>query len=209
MCIRDRFLYESPASVLFALYFVLGERRDLVPALLLLIWQVHYFHRGFIYPWTLRTKKKMPVMIVFFAILFNTFNTYLQGRWIFTLSGPDAYTIGWLSDPRFIFGVLLFALGFAINKHSDHILVNLRKPGETGYKIPRGGLFEYVTSANYFGEIITWLGWACLTWSWAAVAFFFWNIANLAPRAYAHHQWYKRTFVDYPEERKILVPFLW
>ena len=32
----------------------------------------------------------------------------------------------------------MFLSGMAINIHSDHILRNLRKPGEKGYKIPKG-----------------------------------------------------------------------
>ena len=39
---------------------------------------------------------------------------------------------------RFIAGVCMFFAGMAINIHSDYTLLNLRKPGETGYKIPRG-----------------------------------------------------------------------
>lgn len=35
-------------------------------------------------------------------------------------------------------GWLLFVLGMSINVHSDHILRNLRKPGETVYRIPHG-----------------------------------------------------------------------
>lgn len=39
----------------------------------------------------------------------------------------------------FVFsGSCMWFLGFIINIHSDHILRNLREPGETGYKIPRG-----------------------------------------------------------------------
>jgi very-long-chain enoyl-CoA reductase len=37
------------------------------------------------------------------------------------------------------------------------ILANLRKPGEKGYKIPRGFLFEYFTCANYTMEVFGWL----------------------------------------------------
>lgn len=33
---------------------------------------------------------------------------------------------------------MVFFVGMTINIHSDHVLRNLRKPGETGYKIPRG-----------------------------------------------------------------------
>ena len=35
-------------------------------------------------------------------------------------------------------GVTMFFVGMLVNIHSDHILRNLRKPGETGYKIPQG-----------------------------------------------------------------------
>lgn len=35
-------------------------------------------------------------------------------------------------------GVLLFVVGMIINIHSDFILRNLRKPGETIYRIPHG-----------------------------------------------------------------------
>jgi hypothetical protein len=38
--------------------------------------------------------------------------------------------------------------------------VSQRRPGETGYKIPHGGLFRLVTGANFLGEIIEWGGWA-------------------------------------------------
>lgn len=38
----------------------------------------------------------------------------------------------------FFSGSCMWFLGWIINIHSDHILRNLREPGETGYKIPRG-----------------------------------------------------------------------
>lgn len=34
-------------------------------------------------------------------------------------------------------------------------------------------------------------------------------VANLAPRAYSHHLWYKKTFSEnYPKSRKALIPFI-
>lgn len=35
-------------------------------------------------------------------------------------------------------GSLLWFMGWLVNVHSDHILRNLRQPGESGYKIPTG-----------------------------------------------------------------------
>ena len=46
----------------------------------------------------------------------------------------------------FLLGALLFWGGFAIHVHADHVIRSLRRPGETGYAIPRGGL--RITSYN-------------------------------------------------------------
>jgi steroid 5-alpha-reductase/3-oxo-5-alpha-steroid 4-dehydrogenase 1 len=97
----------------------------------------------------------------------------------------------------------------ALNLESDARLLSLRAPGEAAYKIPRGGLFAWVSCPNYLGEIAEWVGWALASWSIGGAAFAFYTAANLAPRAASHHAWYRRTFSDYPAERKALVPFVW
>lgn len=79
-----------------------------------------------------------------------------------------------------------------------------------GYKIPRGGLFEYVSGANFFGEIVEWAGFAVASGSLPATAFALFTFANIGPRAIAHHQWYLQKFGrDYPPTRKALIPLLW
>lgn len=53
---------------------------------------------------------------------------------------------------------LLFSHPFFPHPHSSHIqLANLRAPGDKGYKIPRGFLFNYITCANYTAEIWGWI----------------------------------------------------
>ena len=84
--------------------------------------------------------------------------------------------------------------------------MKLSKNSHGNYQIPQGGLYKYITSPNYLGEIIEWLGWAILTWSISGVVFFFWTIFNLLPRAISHHRWYKQNFEDYPADRKIIIP---
>jgi 3-oxo-5-alpha-steroid 4-dehydrogenase 1 len=79
----------------------------------------------------------------------------------------------------------------------------------TGYKIPHGGMFKYVSAANYFGEVLEWAGWALALRSLPSAAFAFFTFCNLAPRADAHHKWYKAKFEDYPANRKAIVPCLW
>ena len=206
---RGWMIMESASALLFALFFILGNHRDSSTALVfLLMWEAHYVHRAFIYPLTLHGPgKRMPVLIVCFGLFFNCVNAYLNGRYIFSLSG--GYDNSWLSDPRFIIGTMLFIAGFMINRHSDRILGGLRKEGEKGYKIPYGGFYRWISSPNYLGELCIWCGWALATWSLPGLTFAIWTAANLVPRARANHLWYKSEFTDYPAGRRALIPGIW
>ena len=149
----------------------------------------------------------MPLSIALSGIFFNLMNAWLNGYYIFTLSG--GYPDQWLYDPRFITGTGIFIAGFIINRHADYTLAKLRKSDETSYKIPYGGLYNLISCPNYFGEILIWTGWALATWSLAGLSFALWTVANLAPRAMSHHTWYHQQFPDYPAGRKALIPGLW
>lgn len=201
-------LMEAPAVFLFLLYFLIGQRNDLVPVFLLFVWQSHYFYRAFVYPFTLRRSHTMPVSVVCLALIFNLINSYIQARWIYTLAPATSYTKEWLTDGRFLVGICLFYSGFLINKHADRILRNLRKSADADYKIPQKGLFRFISCPNYLGEIIEWIGWAFALWSLPGIVFAFWTASNLVPRARSHHLWYKKNFADYPGNRKALIPLL-
>jgi 3-oxo-5-alpha-steroid 4-dehydrogenase 1 len=200
-------IMEAPASLAFLGFYLTGEHRaDAAPLALLLLWQLHYVNRAFIYPFRRRGgDKPMPLAIAGMAIAFNAANTYLNARYI---SHFAVYPAGWLGSARFLGGLALFFFGLAVNQQSDEILRNLRAPGDQGYKIPHGGLYRFVSMPNYFGELVEWSGFALAAWSPAALVFVVWTAANLAPRAWANHRWYRRTFPDYPTGRRALVPFL-
>lgn len=172
-------------------------------------WIFHYTNRTVIYPVRIKaTLKKMPLFIVLNGIFFNLMNAGLNGYYLSELAPTTDYAVTWLSSPHFIAGAILFITGMAINWKADTILINLRKPGETGYTIPTGFLFDYVSSPNLFGEIIEWSGFALMAWNLPALTFLIWTFANLVPRAKNHHDWYHKTFSDYPEERKIIFPYI-
>jgi 3-oxo-5-alpha-steroid 4-dehydrogenase 1 len=200
---------EAPASLLFVAFFMLGIKQISLTAIaFLILWEAHYVHRAFVYPFSRRAGASgMAVAVVAMGFVFNMGNAYLNGRYLFTLSG--GYGNAWLLTPQFIIGTVLFVAGFFINRWADDSLRDLRKPGESGYKIPEGGLYRWISCPNYFGEMLTWAGWAVATWSLPGLAFAVFTIANLAPRARAHHLWYKRHFADYPPKRKALVPAIW
>jgi protein-S-isoprenylcysteine O-methyltransferase Ste14 len=199
---------EAVAALGLPAMFLLGDRpADPASIAFLGMWEIHYLHRAFVFPFRRRGGgRPMPISVVAMAILFNAWNAYLNGSWLFSL-GP-ARDASWLLDPRFLAGAPLFFAGLAINVHSDNILINLRKPGELEYRIPRGGLYRFVTMPNYLGELLEWLAWALATWSLAGLAFAVFTAANLVPRALANHKWYAARFPDYPKERRALIPFV-
>ncbi len=141
-------------------------------------------------------------MLVLFAVAFNVLNGYNNATGLLASASAGAS----LFTPHFWVGTGIFAAGFVMHAHSDHIIRRLRKPGESGYRVPEGGMFRWVGSPHYLGEIIQWSGWAILTWSLAGLAFALFTFCNLAPRAIANHAWYRDRFPDYPGERRILIP---
>jgi 3-oxo-5-alpha-steroid 4-dehydrogenase 1 len=202
-------IMEAPAAVVFFLFFMLGSNSfSLVSIVFLIMWEAHYLHRAFIYPFSLSKKVKiMPVSIVSSGFFFNLVNCYLNGRYLFTFSG--GYAVSWFADPRFIIGVALFITGYVINRESDLTLRKLRENCTEDYQIPVGALYKFVSCPNYLGEVVIWIGWALATWSLPGLVFALWTAANLIPRARAHHKWYHSYFVNYPEERKALIPKVW
>lgn len=203
-------LFEIP-NLYWAL-FCYWPRRDELPAanmLLLAIFTGHYVNRAIIYPLTLNAQTKpIPLEIALAAFAYTNVNGYVQGR---ALCQFYIYSDDYLQQPRFWLGLLLFGAGVAINWQSDDILRNLRKgkPKGSGYVIPHGGFFRFVSAPHYFGESLEWFGFAVAGQSWAAWSFFTFTCANLFPRGAAHHEWYQKNFKDYPIERKAVVPFLW
>uniref|UniRef100_A0A0N5B0N2 3-oxo-5alpha-steroid 4-dehydrogenase (NADP(+)) n=1 Tax=Syphacia muris TaxID=451379 RepID=A0A0N5B0N2_9BILA len=166
---------------------------------------IHYFQRSLIYPFLIRGGKPTPLHIWFMAIIFCFFNGALQGLWHIHYA---VYPAEWWFNIRIWIGLLLFFTGMFINIQSDAILRNLRGTGEGTYKIPRGGLFEYISGANYFGECLEWFGFAICANTIPAFAFALFTICNIGPRAIHHHRWYLEKFEDYPKNRKALIMFL-
>jgi len=194
---------------MFLLWCSSDRQFDTVPFLIFLFFELHYFQRSFIFPLLMKGKSKMPIGIMLMGITFNVLNGYMQGQWLFHLAPADMYTKAWLYTPQFIIGTLLFFTGMGINIHSDHIVRHLRKPGDTNHYLPKGGVFNYVTSANYFGEIVEWCGFAILTWSASGAVFAWWTFANLVPRANTIYHKYKTMFGKELGNRKRVIPFIY
>lgn len=201
---------EAPVFIVMLLLWYGSERRfEITPLLMFLFFELHYFQRSFVFPLLIKGKSRMPVGIILMGIVFNVLNGYIQGEWLYYLAPQEMYTESWLHSPQFVGGTLLFFAGMGINWHSDRIIRRLRKPGDTNHYLPRGGMFNYVISANYFGEIVEWCGFAILTWSASGAVFACWTFANLVPRANAIYHKYQAMFGDELGCRKRVIPFIY
>ena len=205
-------LMETPVFICMAVLWGCSSRRsESAPVVMASLFMLHYFQRSFIFPLLIKGKSRMPLSIILMGVVFNVINAYLIGGWLFYVSPADTYPVSWLSSPKFISGTLIFFAGMCVNIHSDHIIRHLRRPGDRRHYIPKGGMFRYVTSANYFGEFLEWVGYAVLTWSLPGVIFALWTFANLAPRARSLHRRYMDEFGDDYKNlnRKYIIPFIW
>lgn len=205
-------LMESPVFIVMILLCVFSERSTNVVCLVFLIlFEIHYFQRSFIFPFLIRGKSVMPLSVIFMGVVFNVLNALMQGGWIFYESPEGMYEMAWLTTPQFIIGTMIFFLGMIINIHSDYVIRNLRKPGDTRHYLPKKGMFRYVTSANYFGEFVEWFGFTILTWSLSGAVFAVWTFANLAPRAAKIYENYKKEFGDELDTKKVkrIIPFIY
>ncbi len=199
-------IMEFPSLALMIYFFLSAENKNPVHYIFLLSWLAHYSYRTFLYPFMQSGKKKpYPVSLVIMAFIFNCLNSFSNGYGVFHLYN---YTSDWLLSWQFLTGLIIFILGFLINKIADRYLMRLKNGNSEGYVIPSGWLFNYVSSPHYLGEIIEWSGWAMMTFSLSGLAFAVFTFANLFPRAIASHKWYRKNFPDYPEERKAIIPFI-
>ncbi|XP_048863155.1 3-oxo-5-alpha-steroid 4-dehydrogenase 2-like [Brienomyrus brachyistius] len=200
------FLQELPSFLVpMVLLYTADEVSAMGRNLLLSTFCLHYFQRTFIYS-LLNKGRPTHLQIMISAMIFCSINGFFQG---YNMLHCAEYAENWWADVRLWTGLIIFFVGMAINIHSDHILRKLRKPGEVTYKIPNGGLFEYVSGANFFGEILEWTGYAVATWTLPALAFAFFTLCSIGPRACHHHRFYLKQFKNYPRSRKALIPFIY
>ena len=198
-------LMELPALLICPIYYILQNTNlYTINTIFILLWVLHYFNRTIIYPLRIKTKgKRMPLIIAASALFFNLINGLINGYY---LSNTNYLEINYYI---LLLGLIIFFIGLIININSDNKLIGLRlKNEENKYVIPNGGLFNYISCPNFFGELIEWLGFAIITLNLGSLSFFIWTFINLVPRAISHHKWYKDNFKDYPKNRKAIIPKL-
>jgi len=208
-------LMELPGLIVFPIVFFMGPNwNNPVPLFFLAIWMMHYSNRALITPMLMRVQPGSSASFSFNVVVAGWITLFLHGYFnaAYLTEFGEQYTADWFSDPRFLIGLTIYLFGFVSNIHSDTILRNLRpkqpSPDEPRYKIPYGGLFRWVSCPQYFGEILSFTGFAIMTWNLGAVFVLAITAGNLIPRAVYTHRWYRKNFDDYPPERRAVFPYL-
>ena len=204
-------MMEAPVFIVMLYMWASNGASTALPAFLaLLLFELHYFQRSFVFPLMMKGKSSMPIAIITMGIVFNVINGFLIGTSLFVFPPTDfSEGAAYLTHPTAITGIAIFFIGMGINIHSDHVIRHLRKPGDTRHYLPAKGFYRYVTSANYFGELVEWTGFALLCSTPAALLFVVWTAANLVPRAAAIHKHYREEFGDAVGSRKRVIPFIY
>ncbi|EKF26972.1 3-oxo-5-alpha-steroid 4-dehydrogenase, putative [Trypanosoma cruzi marinkellei] len=137
----------------------------------LLLFVIHYMHRTLLYPLIIGEGAPVPIQITLSAAVYCLLNGRLQ-LLANIRDGPSEPRFPLVFTSRMVFfwiGILLFFVGMGVNVLSDNYLVRLKKqPPRHTRKIPRGGLFDYVSCANFFGEIVEWCSYSLVVWSTTA-----------------------------------------
>ncbi|CAK9040333.1 unnamed protein product [Durusdinium trenchii] len=210
-------LMELPVTIsfLYSFFYLPGpQKQALAPRICAAVMCLHYSYRGWIYPYLLRphpgARSNFSLMPALGGWLVTITHGYLNGRW-FAEFGLHLGRKKWLSDVRFLLGLLLYFSGFIALVYHDYLMRELRSSPGPRYRIPHGGLFDYATQAVYFCELWTWLGFFLMSWGPNGLFIFLVSCANLIPRSVASHQWYVKTFGQEYEQlqRAFLVPFIW
>ena len=204
-------LMEAPVFfVMLWIWMNAGCSTHLPEMVLFLLFQLHYFQRSFVFPCLLSGKSRMPVAIMSMGIVFNLLNGLMQGGGLYWYPNPDfaegaSYLLRWNA----FLGIFIFVVGLCINWHSDHVIRHLRQPGDTRHYLPEKGMYHYVTSANYLGELMEWCGFALAAATPVAWVFPLWTAANLVPRAFAIHKKYRQEFGEEAVgKRKRIIPWI-
>lgn len=204
-------LMEAPVFIVMLYMWTSNGASTALPAFLaFLLFELHYFQRSFVFPLMMKGNSRMPIAIMAMGIVFNVINGLLIGTSLFVFP-PSQFNEGavYLTHPTAIAGIIVFFCGMGINIHSDHVIRRLRQPGDTRHYLPQKGFYRYVTSANYFGELVEWTGFALFCSTPAAWLFVVWTAANLVPRAAAIHKRYREEFGDAVGNRKRVIPFVY
>ncbi|KAL0452101.1 UNVERIFIED_CONTAM: 3-oxo-5-alpha-steroid 4-dehydrogenase 1 [Sesamum latifolium] len=104
-------------------------------------------------------------------------------------------------------GLSVFVVGIVGNFYHHYLLSKLRDKNDSGYKIPRGGLFGLVACPHYLFEILTFVGISFISQTLFLYVCAVGSATVLLGRSCATRSWYRSKFEDFPKNVRALIPF--
>ncbi|KAM7263798.1 hypothetical protein ACFE04_001481 [Oxalis oulophora] len=105
-------------------------------------------------------------------------------------------------------GIILFLVGITGNFFHHYLLSKLRDEGDKQYKIPKGGMFDFVICPHYLFEILVFWGIAFISQTMFGFSSAIGTMFYLMGRSYATRKWYLDKFDDFPKHVKAIIPFV-
>jgi hypothetical protein len=165
----------------------------------------HFIHRSLIYPWFRSSfSKKWPLESVIYYTVSNLVSSTIAFHGIIFGAGQIHIAFQILAAVGF------FGCAVVAGLH-DYKLCALRKSGDTGYQVPHGLLFQWISGPHYLFELLEWCFFVpFLEYGFPMATFGVLFMVNLTGRAEAVHDAYtKRLFKNkYPEDRTSYIPFI-
>lgn len=200
--------YLGPLVIMALLFFRLGfSNASSTQKMAFIMTSFHYIKRVleslFVHEFTFST---MPLKNLFVNCI------YYWGLYG-TLCGISLFTENYKS-PNWPFAmqvilVILFFCAEIKNLKCHLILRNLKQQNNGEKGIPHGEGFQYVSCANYFWEVLSWLFFSIYVHSIPSYLFTIVGFLTMRNWAIKRHREYKKTFADrYPKNRKAIIPFL-
>ncbi|KAM3968208.1 polyprenal reductase [Aphomia sociella] len=109
---------------------------------------------------------------------------------------------------------IIFLLSCYEQFRTNIIFANLRKDKKSGkvvtedHRVPNGRFFNYVSSPHRMCEIIMYTVLLLLVPTKTFFCIYLWVLGNQIQTAIQAHEWYKKSFKNYPTNRLIVFPYL-
>ena len=150
-----------------------------------------------------------------FVLIFIGIYYWILGAWVigYSIFCPS-YSKPNYSHPLIpIILTVLFLCFEYMNYRCHKILRDLRPPDSDKKGIPYGSGFDWVSAANYFWELCSWMAFACLFRTIAATVFCILGFFAMVFPAMSSHKWYNEYFDGkknrkYPQNRKAMIPLI-
>ena len=172
------------------------------------LFMFHFFQRGFIHPFIMNygdTHIRLGVWLGAIGpnLLFHT----AIADWVANAVYPRNH----LQKPLVIAGLVLYTVGFVINRVADWQQAQWKKQlkSRQDYAHPSGWLFSLVANPNYFGEFVEWTGYLLVAQAPICIMWSFFTAATWLTRSSFNLEFYRKKFSDnYPRVQRALIPFL-